>query len=782
MGTRTSADSRNFLLQPKTQGGPLNGLFVDDRKAKKPDKEEDVKVKAIQQCLLRAGITTFKDSDISYVLSTPYSSGDIERAHELLILLEDSEQGLIRPYDPSITLLGAVNREGVTCYLDALLFAMFAKLGSFEAMLYKNFEDERRKRLATLLRLWVNVLRAGRLITTDITKQIQLQLASCGWKEAAEIHQQDASEAFTFITETLALPLLTLKMDIFHTGKEDTNDDHKFINERLLELAIPEEPKDGHVITLEDCLEMFFNNKIEVKRYLDSLERRNTVTSVRSRMSVSSTKAHASHIEVAEIGASQSSSPVSQDQPEPIPTSPVRPTRQRQRAPSIIQEHYINEKHGLQDGTHEETGGHPRTRKEVMMPAWQFFSLIPWYTNNKPTTDAQVAAHFSSTRPILGICLKRYSMLPNGTAMKRRTHIDIPLEIGLPHFISDDDMSGEGPAFGNFKLSLQSVVCHQGVSVESGHYISFVRHPDPEGQGQDRWMRLDDLARERVVDIDIEEQLKRESPYLLFYQVMPIEGEPDHILNGDIPLNGAELPPSYADSTGSRGSKVDSGVGDVTPAPKIGEDVYTTADRPSIDTSASEEGKRGRSSMASDRRQSILVSDTSDEIAQTSGITIDIIGSVDDNTATSAPGARVDSNNLNEGTNSLPASRRGSKTTKASSKSRPGSQAGEGRLSTSLSNLANRMSRDKVGNNTPILPHTPRTPMEKASSTTTAARASWETAANSRISLVVDEVDKAHDKARSRKEAREKSKLLKEQQQQHLSNKGSKPDRECVVM
>ena len=84
------------------------------------------------------------------------------------MLLNDSEEGIIQSYDPNIKLLGAINREGVTCYLDALLFAMFARLGSFEAMLYKNFEDPPRKRLATLLRLWVNTLRAGKLITTDI--------------------------------------------------------------------------------------------------------------------------------------------------------------------------------------------------------------------------------------------------------------------------------------------------------------------------------------------------------------------------------------------------------------------------------------------------------------------------------------------------------------------------------------------------------------------------------------------------------------------------------------
>ena len=84
------------------------------------------------------------------------------------MLLEDSEEGIVNPYNIDVKLLGAVNREGVTCYLDALLFAMFARLGSFEAMLYKNFEDEPRKRLATLLRLWVNILRAGKLITVDI--------------------------------------------------------------------------------------------------------------------------------------------------------------------------------------------------------------------------------------------------------------------------------------------------------------------------------------------------------------------------------------------------------------------------------------------------------------------------------------------------------------------------------------------------------------------------------------------------------------------------------------
>src|ERR1700761_4092189 len=102
-------------------------------------------------------------------------------------------------------------------------------------------------------------------------------MADCGWKDASKMKQQDVSEAFSFITDKLALPLLTLKMDVYHTGKDDS-DDHRIVKERLLDVAIPDPPEDapesGYTMKLEDCLENYFNNKVEVKRYL---QRRNTV-------------------------------------------------------------------------------------------------------------------------------------------------------------------------------------------------------------------------------------------------------------------------------------------------------------------------------------------------------------------------------------------------------------------------------------------------------------------------------------------------------------------------
>ena len=553
-------------------------------------------------------------------------------------------------------------------------------------------------------------------------------------------------------------------MDIFHTGKEDTNDDHKFINERLLELAIPEEPSDGHVITLEECLELFFNNKIEVKRYLDSLERRGTLNSIRSRQSFESTKAHASHVEIAEYDISQPSSPKAlQPQMSTTPVSPTAPTYLRHRAPSIIQEHYIDEKRGMLGRSpsiaEEPRGRNGRVRKEVMMPAWQFFSLIPWYTNNVPDSDAQVAAHFSSSRPILGICLKRYSMLPNGTAVKRKTHIDIPLEIGLPHFIQDDKMADDGPVFGNFKLSLQSIVCHQGVSVESGHYISLVRSPDPQQNGEDRWMRFDDLAKERVTFTNVEQFLSVESPYLLFYQVIPIEGDPGNIAEGETQVLSSENPPAYSESTVSRDSNFDSAVGGLSiPSHKSASSEAQWPNfechRPSLDTSTSDEDPRGRSSMASERRQSIVFADEN----------VSNVSSTNDN---SSPTTNLGLGQMS-GLSALAASRRGSKTTKSNSKSRPSSRADDNRMSTSLSRLAHAMSRDKLS--TPSgMPNQTEPQILKATEIPVPTSTGDE---------------KAHDKGTLKKENKEKSKANR-RDHQHLMkarHRDGKPDRECSMM
>lgn len=102
------------------------------------------------------------------VLRLPSINGHIEHAVTLLRLYDDASHGKIHAADPHLNMVGAVNRENVTCYLDSLLFSMFARTDSFEGILSAEYPDEPRKRLVTLLRLWVNMLRTGKLITTDI--------------------------------------------------------------------------------------------------------------------------------------------------------------------------------------------------------------------------------------------------------------------------------------------------------------------------------------------------------------------------------------------------------------------------------------------------------------------------------------------------------------------------------------------------------------------------------------------------------------------------------------
>lgn len=647
-------------------------------------------------------------------------------------MLEDTYEGIVKPYQADTRLVGAVNKEGITCYLDTLLFAMFAKLDSFEAMLYENFEDMRRKRLAGLLRLWVNMLRTGRLITTDVTELIQLALVECGWRDAGRHQQQDPSEAFTFITGQLELPMLTLKMDMYHTGKEDPQDDHKFVNERLLEVAILDEPAEGRdVITLEDCLEHYFNNRIEVKRYREN-QRRNTLKGASLAPDVTKLeKETGTHIEVAEVGPE---TPIAQSPAVLTPLvematpsySGLRPTLGRKRQDSIFSQRKVEIMNGvdpeaLAKANIAEGSQRPdtqlrkmSTRTEVLMPAWQFFKLLPWYTDNMPTSDAQVAAHFSKKRPVLGICLKRYSYTNTGQARRLDTYVDIPTEIAVPNFVSDDSMHDEGPLMGNFRLVLQSVVCHRGNSVHSGHYVCLSRGHQPSKSSHlnpisrsgsadtdeldDRWVLFDDLhVNERIREVDIQDALKKEMPYLLFYQVLPI-GDDEHDL------------PSYTEATSRSQSDafipVEKPSGIQTPDPEAGLNHTLSAPTP-IDSSTTEATNflppSSPNKLSLDDRPSL---ELTDDQRRGKSITLDTssaAGSIrTEPTTGSNPTTPSDERNTSLlSVASKIGSRRGSRQSRTSAtgapNSRPSSRGpdgnGSGRFSLNMAKLTQRMSR-----------------------------------------------------------------------------------------
>ncbi|GAP89102.1 putative ubiquitin carboxyl-terminal hydrolase [Rosellinia necatrix] len=556
------------------------------------EEKEGPKVEEVRQKAASIGFDLhgLDDSHILYALRLKYSSMEVDKAIEILELQQASLSGEIFSYNPNTRMLGAENRGNVTCYLDALLFAMFAKLDAFECMLKADTSDEPRKKLVALLRLWVNMLRSGKLIEVDMTEHIQEALAGCGWAEARYLEQQDTSEAFAFITETLQLPLLTLQVDLFHQGKND-DADHKVVYERLLNLAVPPD-SEGKGIKLEDCLEEYFNSRVDVhregfdeKKASDGLDRFSNPSSPNSPITPRST-IHVVEIEDARAGASaeafddsklqarrQSNSSAPDIQVSGIPLQPgLQPSGsiapwdsqpRRSRTESIIQRVVIDRREQASDtdtaGLFQRAKKKASVVKAVTIPAWQFFKLIPWHSpaNSNPQSDLEVARHFSQ-RPVVGICLKRYMMDKNGTPKRQNTYIDIPDSLRLPHFIVDDRHVEEGGLTAEYKLVLQSVVCHRGDSLHSGHYISFCRvapklltnnrrhekDPPPDYE-EAQWVKFDDLASERVTAIDdIKESLKQEMPYLLFYQIVPIVGvAPSSV--GSIEAG----PPAYDDGT-----------------------------------------------------------------------------------------------------------------------------------------------------------------------------------------------------------------------------------------
>lgn len=506
-------------------------------------------------------------------------------------------------------------------------------------------------------------------------------------------------------------------MDIYHTGTEDDRDDHKFIHERLLEVAVPPDPGNGRPIQLEDCLENFFNNRVEVVR---RLERSNTLSSIQSCSSPLAEKSGAQHVEITEINWPAHGSPITPHDP----GTPLTPTGDRDRASSIIRHRLVLKDEDGEASPDSDALSTPNAvrkhsiRREVLMPAWQFFNLIrpspfhfhikpcfsflspndpvlisdiAWYTKNSPVNDAEVAAHFSQTRPVLGICLKRYALSADGRATRENTFIDIPLDIRLPHFIEDDMRAEEGPLMGNFQLSLQSVICHRGNSVHSGHYVSFIRAASEVADGDsasdrrlstssrpphypaDRWVRHDDLSLpERVQYVDIEQALKDEMPYLLFYQVQPTN-------TYDASSSGTDYhPPSY-----------DSGIDIRASEPNLLPNCKPEAGNSGSVTGQSTPAYRLSSEVDMPRRSINLPEDWRESLAFTDSTITSTTTSIPLPEIASTPPTPI------EETTAQRLSRAASRFARSGSRSRPVSSSGESRISATFSRMTAR-SKDQL--------------------------------------------------------------------------------------
>lgn len=87
-------------------------------------------------CELRKVGLEVSEETIKRVLRGRYAGGNPDKALDLLVMIEDSNDGIVARIKPDseTKLAGAENHGGTTCYLDTLFFAMFAKIDAFEVV------------------------------------------------------------------------------------------------------------------------------------------------------------------------------------------------------------------------------------------------------------------------------------------------------------------------------------------------------------------------------------------------------------------------------------------------------------------------------------------------------------------------------------------------------------------------------------------------------------------------------------------------------------------------
>lgn len=536
-------------------------------------------VKTLESYFDQLNLPVPSSAELIALLKSPFSQGDLCKVFVLARFFQLSEQGFfitiegIDKLGAPIHFQGSENWENVMCYLDATMFAMFANLDSFEQMLFvSNLHPQNSivHQLSVLLRVYVNLIRSGNLVTTDITLRICHVLARLGFTEALSHRQQDAASLFEFLTEVLSMPMLTFKVNIKHAGKFNKEDDQKFTKERILFVSLPEEnpevpppeiatdtkeksPSDDNSVLLEECLELYFNNSIVVKR---ELERRMTLDTLRE----APPGGIVTFSEDSEDFNSGESSPVS---PLTLPLPGIHRDRKssnprysmRTRS-STLSIWSLSENDSL--GT---TAPSTNLPKEVSLPAWMFLKLLPFYTDDDDTTAANVK-EFANRRPILPICLKNYSFnSTNSLSKKSDKRVIIPPFILLPQFVADDP---DQKLPDNFRLVLESAVFHRGASIHSGHFVSAIRKNTKEVVLNDEeasnaaWLLYDDMKKSgRAVEKTFDQIFEKEWPYLLFYRlisdndsdaklIVRAHGSKDLYWNSETAIADYQPPPSVA--------------------------------------------------------------------------------------------------------------------------------------------------------------------------------------------------------------------------------------------
>eukprot|EP00903_Cladosiphon_okamuranus_P021797 g20043.t1 len=232
MGTSIASGTHRGGSTGRDSGGGLG----DGKTSLLPLSEEERDVRLAE--LMSFGVDLPNDMLITLLRFKDWGPTSATALYQDLVA---AGKGQLNAVTPGAPVRGMAN-GGNTCYIDSLLFAMFATLDAFDWLLFKPLpptDPPQVKLLQKHLRFLVNQLRGGATVPREHSNLIRNHLRTCGW-QGGPSSQEDVTELFTFLVCLLRCPALPLSEALFHGGKGEPGDS-RISTERALFLALPDE-------------------------------------------------------------------------------------------------------------------------------------------------------------------------------------------------------------------------------------------------------------------------------------------------------------------------------------------------------------------------------------------------------------------------------------------------------------------------------------------------------------------------------------------------------------
>ncbi|KAL7752690.1 hypothetical protein RI367_001692 [Sorochytrium milnesiophthora] len=411
-----------------------------------------------------------------------------DEAISYLEALSDAESGYLTPISTHVILRGIEN-SGNTCYIDSLIFALFARMSAFDSLLTQDLAGDALpsvRRLQCALVMVVNRLRRGKLVVREEMRRLEYAVKEVwgqvggGGGVGTVGRQEDVSELFLLLTSAFKSPFLPIWQSIHHGGERES-DDTKLFTERCLQLSITN-PKERAPVQLDTLLlDYFFDNRVS------DLQR---------------------HVPV-------------DAEPDLRPLTPESLSEKPKRVPR----------------SHDDADS-----DNVLLSGWSMLKVLPFLSSENEAGESTALSFLQQRAIIIPIVLKRYYTKVAAGKVKRVSRpVVVPTNVFFDDFVdapaSSPDIGATTPASAattprdsSYVLQLRSVICHLGDSPDRGHFVTYVRSDssqDDSGTNTAEWLRFDGIGPNRVTTLSsttaVTQRFREDvynNAYMLFYELV----------------------------------------------------------------------------------------------------------------------------------------------------------------------------------------------------------------------------------------------------------------------